>query len=92
MSALNHITLSELQQRIKSAVEESLALPVWVVAEIAEMKVNYSGHCYMELVEKAEAKTADAEQPRGAASSGLAMAQARAVIWRSQSAMLAAYL
>ena len=91
MSALNHITLSELQQRIKSAVEESLALPVWVVAEIAEMKVNYSGHCYMELVEKAENKVAAAEQSKGAASSGLAMAQARAVIWRSQYAMLAAY-
>ena len=52
MNIANHISLSELQQRIKSAVEESLALPVWVVAEIAEMKVNYSGHCYLELVEK----------------------------------------
>ena len=54
MAQESYISLSELQRRIKSAVEESLPLPVWVAAEIAELKVNYSGHCYLELVEKAE--------------------------------------
>jgi len=31
-----------------------LALPgyYWISAEIAELKVNYSGHCYLEVVEK----------------------------------------
>lgn len=78
----NHITLKQLQQQIKSAVEGALPLPVWIVAEVAELKVNYSGHCYMELVEKSEPK-------RGANSTPTA--QARAVIWRSQWAMISPY-
>ena len=81
-SSTQHITLSELQRRIKQAVEGSLPLPVWVVAEVAELKVNYSGHCYLELVEKCEPAKGGTPTPR---------AQVRAVIWRSQYAMLAAY-
>ena len=77
-----HITLSQLQQRIKSSVEASLPLPLWVVAEVSELKVNYSGHCYMELVEKQESARGGTPIPR---------AQVRAVIWRSQYAMLAPY-
>ena len=77
-----HITLSELQQRIKQAVEGALPLPVWVVAEVSELKVNYSGHCYLELVEKSEPARGGTPIPR---------AQVRAVIWRQQYAMLSAY-
>ena len=77
-----HITPSELQQRIKQAVEGALPLPVWVVAEVSELKVNYSGHCYLELVEKSEPARGGTPIPR---------AQARAVIWRQQYAMLSAY-
>ena len=84
VSADKHITLSQLQQRIKSVIEQGLPLPLWVVAEIAECKVNYSGHCYLELIEKAE--TTDSR-----ATSSVPRAQARAVIWRSQYAMLSAY-
>jgi len=85
-----HISLSELQRRIKCAVEESLPMPVWVAAEISELKVNYAGHCYIELVEKAD-ETASASMRGGRGSSSVPRAQARAVIWRSQYAMLAAY-
>ena len=84
VSADKHITLSQLQQLIKSVIEQGLPLPLWVVAEIAECKVNYSGHCYLELIEKAE--TTDSR-----ATSSVPRAQARAVIWRSQYAMLSAY-
>ena len=84
MSADKHITLFQLQQRIKSVIEQGLPLPVWVVAEIAECKVNYSGHCYLELVEKTESTDSKA-------ATGIPKAQARAVIWRSQYAMLSAY-
>lgn len=77
-----HITLSELQHHIKQALESALPLPVWVAAEVSELKVNYSGHCYMELVEKSEPTKGGTAIPR---------AQARAVIWRSQYAMLASY-
>ena len=54
MIAAQYITLSELQRRVRQALEERFALPLWVSAEIAEVKVNYSGHCYLELVEKGE--------------------------------------
>ena len=81
-ASAQHITLSELQHRIKSAVEGSLALPLWVVAEVSELKVNYSGHCYLELVEKSEPTRGGTPIPR---------AQVRAVIWRSQYAMLSSY-
>lgn len=84
VSADKHITLSQLQQRIKSVIEQGLPLPLWVVAEIAECKVNYSGHCYLELVEKTEATDSRA-------ANSVPKAQARAVIWRSQYAMLSAY-
>jgi exodeoxyribonuclease VII large subunit len=52
-SKLQHITLSELSSVIKQTLDEHLEISYWVVAEIAEYKVNsYSGHCYLELVEK----------------------------------------
>ena len=67
----SHITLSQLQGRITTALVEALPLPVWVCAEVADIKINASGHCYIELIEKNE-KT------------GATEAQARATIWRSQ--------
>ncbi|MBQ7963406.1 MAG: exodeoxyribonuclease VII large subunit [Alistipes sp.] len=79
---VQHITLSELKRQIKQALEGALPLPVWVVAEVSELKVNYSGHCYLELVEKSEPARGGTPIPR---------AQARAVIWRQQYAMLSAY-
>lgn len=82
MTTPSHISLLELQRRIKAAVESSLPLPVWVVAEISDMKVNQSGHCYMELVEKPTESHKANTQP---------VAQVRAVIWRSQWSMLSAY-
>ena len=44
-------SLFELQTRVKSSLEDSFSLPVWVIAEISEMTVNRSGHCYLDLVE-----------------------------------------
>ncbi|MBN1387202.1 MAG: exodeoxyribonuclease VII large subunit [Bacteroidales bacterium] len=45
-------SLSELQKLIKKSLEEKLPGYYWVSAEISELKINYSGHCYIELVEK----------------------------------------
>uniref|UniRef100_UPI004055CEFD exodeoxyribonuclease VII large subunit n=1 Tax=Alistipes sp. TaxID=1872444 RepID=UPI004055CEFD len=70
-----HLTLSALQEQVKMALSQHFALPVWVMVEVAELKVNYSGHCYLELVEKGERD-------------GLAKAQARGVIWRTHYAQL----
>lgn len=72
MEPRSHITLSELQRHVKEVLTEQFEAPLWVSAELSELKVNYSGHCYMELIEKG----------RGSAN-GVPTAQARAVIWRS---------
>ena len=39
------VTLLQLQKIIKSGVERAAPGAVWVKAEIAEIKENYSGHC-----------------------------------------------
>ena len=71
MEQISHITLAQLQGIISIALADALPLPVWVCAEVADIKINASGHCYIELIEKNE-KT------------GATEAQARATIWRSQ--------
>lgn len=78
MPAHSHITLSELQRLVKETLHERFALPVWVSAEISEVKVNYSGHCYLELVEKG-------------GNNGVPTAQSRAVIWRTAYSRIAGY-
>ena len=71
MNKVQHITLSQLQGKISLALAEALPLSIWVCAEVADIKINASGHCYIELIEKDE-------------KSGVTLAQAKATIWRSQ--------
>ena len=78
MSSRKTITLSQLQRQVKQTLTEQFALPVWVSAEISELKVNYAGHCYLELIEKGE----DEAIPK---------AQARATIWRNRYPHLSSY-
>lgn len=72
------IPLSELQHRIQRVVESQLAEACWVIAEISEIKVNYAGHCYLELVERPN----EGKSP---------VAQARAVIWSTTYKMISGY-
>ena len=60
------ITLSELNNRIKSALNYFFPGACWVIAEIADSRCDQKGHCYLTLIEKAEDRT---------------VAQARANIW-----------
>jgi exodeoxyribonuclease VII large subunit len=46
------ISLTELQLLIRDSLYLSLPGFYWVVAEISEIKENYAGHCYLELIEK----------------------------------------
>lgn len=64
------ITLYDLQRMVRGTLESRFSDPLWVSAEISELKLNRSGHCYLSLVEKG-------------ASDGKPRAEARAVIWRS---------
>lgn len=78
MATTSHISLGELQRRVKESLIERFPLPLWITAEVADLKVNYSGHCYLELIEKG-------------AHDSVPKAQARAVIWRSNYPAIAAY-
>lgn len=73
MTPSQHITLAELQLSIRDTLAERFALPVWVSAEVADAKVNSSGHCYLELIDKGLNDGAN----------GVPKAQARGVIWRT---------
>ncbi|MFR9620149.1 MAG: exodeoxyribonuclease VII large subunit [Rikenellaceae bacterium] len=77
METPQYITLSQLQRSIQLSIAERFSSQVWVSAEISDIKVNGSGHCYLELVEKGE-------------SDGVAKAQVRGVVWRSAYAQIAA--
>lgn len=59
-------TLYELNTAIKSAIGAAFSEACWITAEIAELKCNQRGHCYIELVEKADTRT---------------IAQSKATIW-----------
>lgn len=76
---MEHMTLYELQSVLKQTLGEAFPFPVWINAEIGEIKVNRSsGHCYMELVEKGGAN-------------GVPRARASAVIWRSSYGAVSMY-
>lgn len=47
-------SLSELGKCIKMTLKTAFVEPVWVRAEISEMHENVSGHCYIDLIEKAD--------------------------------------
>ena len=51
----NHLTLFDLQRIVRATLEERFALPLWISAEISEIKVNYSGHCYICLLYTSDA-------------------------------------
>lgn len=72
------IGLPELQEMVSESLEQRFAQPVWLRAEISEIKENRSGHCYLTIVE------------RDADSGGVA-AKASAIIWSSAYRMLKPY-
>ena len=51
-TSLQAISLSNLNHEIKQVLREHFLKGIWVIAEISEIKINVSGHCYLELVEK----------------------------------------
>lgn len=71
-------SLAELVFQVKALLNQTFAQPVWIVAEIGELNVNYSGHCYMELIEKEE-KTEKI------------LAKCRATVWASAFRMIKPY-
>lgn len=78
MNTNTHITLCQLQQLVRQSIETALPLPVWVSAEVSDIKVNRSGHCYLELIEKGEGDSI----PR---------AKVNAAVWRNRWEALSIY-
>ena len=73
-----HITLYELNKEVRNTLKNNLSEYYWVIGEISEIKLNNTGHCYLELVEKDE-------------SSDSLRARARAIIWSSTFRILQPY-
>jgi exodeoxyribonuclease VII large subunit len=71
-------TLLQLNNLVKGVLKESFSETIWVTGEIHEMNANPSGHCYLELVEKAE-------------KSDQIIARAKATIWVMTWRMLKPY-
>lgn len=71
------ITLETLTKKIKGLLKDGLD-SYWVVAEISELSVNYSGHCYLDLIQKSE-------------KNDQIIARSRAVIWANTFRMLQPY-
>lgn len=46
------LSLTELQLIIRDSLYLALPDMYWVIAEISEIKENFAGHCYLELIEK----------------------------------------
>lgn len=75
---MDSISLSELSNRIKTELYQSFPETYWIVAEISEANVNYSGHCYIELIDKEE-------------NGNKITSKARATIWAYLYRMIAPY-
>lgn len=72
------LSLYELVHLIRLTLREGLPDSYWVQAELSEVREAYNGHCYVELVQKAE---------RGNA----LVAKARGTIWANVYKMLKPY-
>ena len=75
---MTSISLSQLTDRIQEVLKFSFDAPVWIRAEISELRENYNGHCYLELIEKDS-------------SSDAILAKTKATIWSSTYRMLKPY-
>jgi exodeoxyribonuclease VII large subunit len=62
------MTLQELNQLVRTNLRHQMPGTYWVQAEISECKVHFSGHCYLELIQKKEGQDS-------------LCAKARATIW-----------
>jgi len=75
---MDSITLSELTEQIQQTIRGNFNAPVWIRAEISELRENPGGHCYLELIEK------DTD-------SDTLLAKSKATCWASTYRMLKPY-
>lgn len=75
---MTSISLSQLTTRIQEVIQMNFDEPVWIRAEISELRENQNGHCYLEFVEKNEV-------------SDNIQAKVKGIIWSSTYRMLKPY-
>lgn len=73
-----YLSLSDINFLVKESIRANLPDLYWIRVEISEMKINASGHCYLEFVEK---------DPH----SGYLSAKAQGRIWANTFRMLRPY-
>ncbi|MBQ8520993.1 MAG: exodeoxyribonuclease VII large subunit, partial [Bacteroides sp.] len=72
------LSLYELNNLVKQSIRKNLPDTYWVQAELSDVRSNYSGHCYLEFVQKD-------------ASGNHLIAKARGTIWSNVYKMLKPY-
>lgn len=72
------LSLHELNGLVRATIEATLTEPVWLVAELSEVRLSSSGHCYVEFVEKSKAD-------------GRLVAKAAGHIWRDTYPLLSCH-
>ena len=72
------LSLHELNGLVKQSIRSCLPDTYWVQAELSDVRINYSGHCYLEFVQK------------DVAGNNL-IAKARGTIWNNVFKMLRPY-
>ena len=72
------MTLYELNTLVRRGIRASMPDEEWIQAELSDVRSNYSGHCYLEFVQK---------DPK----SNALIAKARGVIWSNVFARMRPY-
>lgn len=72
------MSLFELNHLVRSSIRACLPDEYWVQAELSDVRSNYSGHCYLEFIQKDERSNA-------------LVAKARGIIWGNVFARLRPY-
>src|SRR5688572_21605529 len=73
------LTLYQLHNKLREAIENAFPASYWVIAEISEVRVHGSGHCYLTLTEK------DSRNQNNL------IAQAKGTIWRNNYREISTY-
>ena len=73
------LSLYELNGLVKRTIRDRMSETYWVQAELSDVRSNYSGHCYLEFIQKD-------------ASGNNLIAKARGTIWSNIYKMLKPYL
>lgn len=74
----NALSLYELNALVKRSINSCMPDTYWLQAELSDVRSNYSGHCYLEFVQK---------EPRG----NNLIAKARGTIWSNVYRLLKPY-